>query len=597
MESSNSSAWALQGVALSKKMTALRVSRLVAALALGFTAWGAAQAAQPDEWAKGRLLVMPRAGLSDAEFGKVLGPHGGKAQRLGASNLHIVHLAPGKSETAVLALLAHHPQLKFAELDFKVSPQFAANDPYLGSQWHIPKVGAPSAWDLAQGVGVTIAILDSGVLPTHPDLVQVPGWNAYDNSSTTSDTLGHGTAVAGVAAGAMNNGIGVAGIAGAARILPIRITDSAGNGYVSAVASGVTYAADHGARVANCSWAPLYNSPSIQSAGTYLKSKGGLLVVAAGNSGANDGSPATSSMIPVSATDGSDLRASWSSFGNYVAVAAPGVGIWSTSADGAYRSVSGTSFASPLTAGVVALMMSANPALGSAQIESLLYASAVDLGAAGRDIYFGWGRVDAYAAVQAAKAAVGADTQAPAVAVSSPVSGSTVSGLVAVDVAASDNVGVTRVDLRVNGNTVASDSVAPYQFSWNSSQSPNGSASLSAVAYDATGNSKTSTAVSVNVANAVAADTTPPLVTISKPANGSKVSGNLLVSVLASDNAGAAGIRQALYIDGALVASASGASLSFKWNTTKVAVGAHSLKAVAADAAGNMATMSISVRR
>ena len=597
MESSNSSAWALQGVALSKKMTALRVSRLVAALALGFTAWGAAQAAQPDEWAKGRLLVMPRAGLSDAEFGKVLGPHGGKAQRLGASNLHIVHLAPGKSETAVLALLAHHPQLKFAELDFKVSPQFAANDPYLGSQWHIPKVGAPSAWDLAQGVGVTIAILDSGVLPTHPDLVQVPGWNAYDNSSTTSDTLGHGTAVAGVAAGAMNNGIGVAGIAGAARILPIRITDSAGNGYVSAVASGVTYAADHGARVANCSWAPLYNSPSIQSAGTYLKSKGGLLVVAAGNSGANDGSPATSSMIPVSATDGSDLRASWSSFGNYVAVAAPGVGIWSTSADGAYRSVSGTSFASPLTAGVVALMMSANPALGSAQIESLLYASAVDLGAAGRDIYFGWGRVDAYAAVQAAKAAVGADTQAPAVAVSSPVSGSTVSGLVAVDVAASDNVGVTRVDLRVNGNTVASDSVAPYQFSWNSSQSPNGSASLSAVAYDATGNSKTSTAVSVNVANAVAADTTPPLVTISKPANGSKVSGNLLVSVLASDNAGAAGIRQALYIDGALVASASGARLSFKWNTTKVAVGAHSLKAVAADAAGNMATMSISVRR
>lgn len=572
-----------------------RVSQLVAALAIGLAACGHAQAAAADEWAKGRLLVMQRAGLEAAELNKLLKPHGGVATRIGQSDLHIVQLPATASETAVLAQLAHHPHLKFAELDRRVASVLVSNDPYLGSEWHLAKINAAAAWDVSQGAGVTIAILDTGVLPGHADLVQVTGWNFVDNNNNTADVQGHGTSVAGAAAAITNNGVGVAGVAGGARIMPIRVADASGYAYYSTIASGVTYAADNGARVVNASFSGVYASSSIQSAGNYLKSKGGLLVVAAGNSGANDGSPQTSAMIPVSATDGSDLMASWSSYGSYVAVAAPGVGIWTTSSDGSYRSASGTSFASPITAGVVALMMAAKPTLSSGQVESLLYSTSLDLGAAGRDIYFGYGRVDAAAAVRAATAVVAADTQAPTATIAAPLASSSVSGLAAVDVSASDNVGVSKVILKVNGIDVATDTVGPFQFSWDTSKVANGMANLVAVAYDAAGNSKTSATVSVNVANNVVADTTAPVVAIVNPSNGSRVSGMVAVGVSASDSAGSSTLQQTLYIDGKLVASGTGASLSYSWNTRKASAGTHTLQAVAQDAAGNKTTASIQV--
>jgi subtilisin family serine protease len=550
-------------------------------------------------FAKGRLLVLPRAGLAEAQLDRILKPHGGKARRVGNSELRIVDLPGNASETAVLNLLAHNPHLKFVELDQRVAPDLVSNDPYLGSQWHVPRIGADLAWDASQGSGVTIAIIDSGVLPSHPDLAArlVPGWNFYSNNADTSDAYGHGTAVAGSAAAATNNGAGVAGVAGAARIMPIRVSDSTGYAYFSTIAQGVTFAADNGARVANASFASLHTSASVQSAAQYLKSKGGLLVVSAGNTGANDGAGSNSTMIPVSATDGNDALASWSSFGNYVAVAAPGVGIWTTSADGTYRSASGTSFAAPITAGVVALMMATKPTLSATQVESLLYSTALDLGSAGRDIYFGHGRVNAAAAVAAAAAATAQDTQAPSAAITSPAGGSSVSGLVSIDASASDNVGVSRVELRVNGSTVASDTAAPYQFSWDSASVANGQVSLQAYAFDAAGNSAGSTVVKVNVANGVVADTTAPTVTIANPADGSRVSGNVAVTVNATDNAGAAGLKQALYINGKLRASANGGSLSFNWNTRKEAAGSYTVQAVAQDAAGNTSSRSVTVTK
>jgi hypothetical protein len=302
----------------------------------------------------------------------------------------------------------------------------------------------------------------------------------------------------------------------------------------------------------------------------------------------------------VSATDANDALASWSSFGSYVALAAPGVGIWTTSADGTYRSASGTSFSAPITAGAIALLMSVRPDLTASQIESTLYSTAVDLGAAGRDIYFGYGRIDTAAAVAAAVAAPvapAADTQAPSVSISAPLGSSSVSGLTAVNVSASDNVGVTKVVLQVNGSTVATDTASPYQFSWDTTKLANGMANLVAVAYDAAGNSKASAAVSVNVANAVVADTTPPVVAIQSPANGAKVSGNVSISTAASDNNGTATLKQTLFLNGAQVASGTGGTLSYSWNTRKAASGTYTIQAVAQDAAGNKTTTSIQVTR
>jgi len=568
---------------------------------------GAPAAAKALEYAKSRILIAPRAGLAPAELAKILASYGGKAAKMGQSNLYVVELPANAAAPSVVEQLGRHQHIKFAELDRRIKVAMVPNDPYFGSEWHLNKVGAPTAWNTTQGSGVTIAVLDSGVDGAHPDLVPnlVAGYNFYDNNTNTADVCGHGTAVAGTAAAASNNSIGVAGVAGQAKIMPIRVayydaTSGSCYAYTSTIASGITYAADHGARIANISYGPLAGSTTIQNAAQYMKSKGGLVIVSAGNDGINENITPTTTMIPVSATDTNDVITSWSSYGSFVAVAAPGAGIWTTSKGGIYQAWSGTSFSSPLTAGVVGLMMAANPALDGSQVESLLYSTAVDLGSAGRDIYYGYGRVNAGAAVQAAVAATSTvDTQAPTASISAPLASSTVSGLVPVNVSAADNVGVSRVELQVNGSTVATDTASPFSFSWNSTGVPNGMANLVAVAYDAAGNAGASATVAVNVANStttVATDTTPPVVAITNPVAGA-VSGTVAVSVNASDNSGAAGISQQLFIDGVLKAKTTGAMLSYNWNTRKIALGSHTVKAVAKDAAGNTSTASVTVTR
>lgn len=554
-------------------------------------------------YAKGRIVVMPRPGLAEGNLGKMLAEHGGKAKRMGQSNLFVVELPATASERAVVERLAHNPHLKFAELDYREPASLATNDPYLGSEWHIAKIGTPAAWDVTQGAGVTIAILDSGVDGAHPDLAGrlVAGWNFYDNNSNTTDVYGHGTKTAGAAAAANDNGIGVASVAGQAKIMPLRVTDLSGAGYSSMIANGLIYAADRGVRVASISFANMPIRSAVVSAAQYMKEKNGLVFVAAGNNGINENFTPTTSLIPVSGTDTNDLLASWSSYGNFVALSAPGVSIYTTTSGGGYGAVSGTSFSSPVTAGVAALVMSAAPTLSSAKIETLLYSSALDLGAPGRDAYFGYGRVNAGGAVQAALGAATtapADTTPPTASISAPLASASVNGLVSVNVSASDNVGVSRVVLTVNGATVATDTAAPYGFSWDSSTVANGVANLVVSVYDAVGNASASAPVAVNVANATAntpTDTTPPAVAMLTPSNGSAAANSVSISTNASDDSGAAGITQSLYIDGALKASATGSSLSYKWNSRRATAGAHTLQIIARDRAGNTASRSVQV--
>ncbi len=585
------------------------------------------QARATETWAPGRLLLQPRAGLPAKALENILKEHKGRAKKIGQSDLYVVEV-PATYEAYAVEKLKNHPHLKFAELDWALPPALIPNDPIFNPTqdkgWHLDAIGAPPTWDITRGAGVTIAILDSGVWSAHPDLAanMVPGWNFFNNDADTSDVMTHGTLVAGAAAAVTNNGIGVAAVAGDAKIMPMRVTDLNGYGYPTAISQSLIWAADRGARVANASFGGLSHYASVTSAAQYFKDKGGLVTTSAGNSGALETYPATTSMIYVAATDkirsGADeVRTSWSSYGDYVSMAAPGSIIYSTCSSTCtlttydattgtsyttstlYTFSAGTSFSAPITGGVIALMMSANPKLSPNEIEKLLFTTAKDLGDPGRDIYYGYGRVDAAAAVQAAKNAVPfVDTTAPTVSLTNPIAGATVSGLVPVDVTASDDLAVSRVELRVNGTTVAIDTTSPFGFSWDSAGAPNGINTLVAHAFDAAGNTTASSSVSVNVANAIStptADTTPPVVFIVNPVAGN-VSGSVTITANASDNSSAAGITLSIYIDNKLKASGTGGTLSTSWNTSKgVKTGNHTIRVDAVDKAGNRSSASVSV--
>lgn len=548
-----------------------------------------------DKWVKGRILVQPRAGVNDQQVAQILSAQGGKTvSKIAAINVHIVQLPLNINEKAIAALLAKNPQLEFAEVDSLLAPIQLTDDPYYSSQWHLPKINAPAAWDNSTGSGVIIAILDTGVDVTHPDLAarMVPGYNFYANNTNITDVYGHGTKCAGTAAAIGNNTIGTAGAAWNAQIMPLKISGDDGYGSYSAMASGLTWAADRGARVASISYM-ISGSSTVISAAQYFQNKGGVVVTSGGNSGAFNATLANDALVSVSATDSGDNRAGWSTYGDYIDIAAPGVGIWTTTAGGGYGAPSGTSFSSPLTAGVVALMFSANPNLTPTQAKSLLYSTAFDLGTTGWDQYYGHGRVDAAAAVLAAKNAIAADTQAPSVSITSPQNGAVLIGTATVNVTATDNIGVVRVDLFLGGNLVSSDTLAPFSFSLDTLSRADGNYNLVAQAYDATGNMGNSSPVTISIDNVV--DTIAPIVTISNPVSGATVKGNVSIKASATDNEAVKSMS--IIIDGVTKATSSTGSITYTWNTRKVSAGTHTIQVNAVDASGNVGTKIIQVKK
>ena len=541
-------------------------------------------------WAKGRLLVAPRAGLSALEFDKVLKSVNGRSQaHLKKLNVHIVSLPAGVSEVAMMQALKANRKLKYVELDMAVNHAASVSDPSFSSSWALPKIQAPVAWDSANGSGVIIAILDTGVDGAHPDLVanMVPGWNTYDNNADTADVYGHGTSVSGTAAMVANNGAGSAGVAWGAKIMPVRVSSLDGYGYYSTISQGLNWAADNGARVANISYG-VSGSAAVQSAAEYFRSKGGVVAVSAGNSGVQEAIAANDMLLSISATDSNDVRPSWSSYGSYVDLAAPGVSIYTPTRGGGYAYVSGTSFSSPITAGTIALMMSANNKLTPADVDRILKSTAADLGTAGYDEYYGEGRIDAARAVSAARNLIAADTQAPIISITSPTGGK-VTGIVPVDVSYSDNVGVTRAELYVNGNKVAMDEVGPFAFVWDTAAYSDGAYTLSARAYDAVGNMGSSSGVSVTIGN----DTVAPVISSFNLVDGMNVSPKQIISATATDNQKVS--KMSLSIDGQEVAIAYGSSISYNWNTRRLAKGPHTVTLRVWDSAGNVVSKTVTV--
>jgi subtilisin family serine protease len=551
-------------------------------LAMLFVAAGASAAPRV---VADRILMKPRADTDDRLRDLIAGLGASEVERIVQIDVRILKV-PSAQRDRILQALARSPVVEFAEADEIMAPGFTPNDPSYRNQWHHAKITTPTAWDATPGdPRVIVAICDTGVDSAHPDLAAniVPGWNFYDNNANTSDVYGHGTKVAGVVAAAGNNGIGVAGVAFQCRIMPLRISALDGSASTSAMAKAVTYAADHGARVANISYMATKSS-TVTTAAKYLESKGGVLTISSGNYSTFDAAEDNPHVLTVSATTSSDGLASFSNTGNNVDLAAPGSGIYTTARAGAYTSVSGTSFSAPCVAGVVALVLSANPMLTGQQAQSILKAAADDLGASGWDPQYGYGRVNASRAVAAALSGGDApDLIPPQVTIESPADGAIVSGVVAVIAPATDNVGVVRLDLYLDGALAAQTSDPTDVFLWNTAGVSGGMHAIQVAARDAAGNVARA-GVMVQVANLP--DMTAPSAQILSPADSTVVSRNVKVTVLAEDDVEVT--RLELYVNGVLLQSTSGSSLTCNWNTSKLPRGTHVLHALAEDAAGNL---------
>ena len=452
--------------------------------------------------ANDHILVKFKNSVAWEKRDEVLASHGLTMLReIKQIGVRVVKVPEGKTpEDLIYELkLSEGGNLEFAEVDALVAPTYLPNDPSYGSEWHHATNNSSGAWDIAKGAGVIIAILDTGTDCTHPDLIDncVAGWNVVSNNNDTTDIYGHGTKTAGTAAEVGDNITGGVGVSYLSKIMPIRITNDSAQGIASwsAVASGITYAADHGARVVSNSYQSS-DSLTVQSSASYLRSKGGLFVASAGNAGTLLTAANPSMVITVGATDSSNTKTSWSNYGAEIDVTAPGAGIFTTTLGGGYGAVSGTSFSAPATAGLLALEFSANPKLTPDQAESILESTAVDLGTSGWDEIYGWGRIDAAAAVAAAASTTGAiDTLAPSTPTNLSANAPDSAHVNLSWTASTDNVGVTGYKIFKNGSQLTTVTGTTYA---DTAVSPSTSYAYVVQATDAAGNlSSTSTTVNV----------------------------------------------------------------------------------------------------
>lgn len=445
----------------------------------------------------------------------------GKISKIGVTHLQV----PPQAGLALLQHLHKRSDVEFAEFDSVVQTFLQPDDPYYSTmfasshygnvdQWGPAAVSAPAAWDSTMGdPNLVIAIVDTGVDDTHPDLAsKIVGEYSFVGRSA-KDGFGHGTNVAGIAAAATNNNVGIAGMCPNCSLLSVKVLNDQGSGYMSDVASGITYAASQGARVISLSLGGSGRSETLHSALAYAVANNALPVCAMGNSGSSSNTPEPAywhDCLSVIATDQNGAKASFSNSGMKADVAAPGVAILSTmptypvtlTTSYGYRTnydaLSGTSMATLMVAGIAGLVLSKNPSLTPTQVAGIIMASSGDGVSWNPNLAFGV--VNAFKAVSSA---VHSDYVAPVANLISPAEGATVSGLVAFQAAPTDNTTVHHLDFVQNGTrfmqvlTGASSTsgtrknavtTPAWTASWPSTTVFNGPITVSASAVDVFGN-------------------------------------------------------------------------------------------------------------
>ncbi len=326
----------------------------------------------------GFLAALPMAALGQDEIRVIVGfngrpdratfeRHGGRSASEGSG------FVAGDISARQLASLRRDARVAYVEPDF-IATRSAQSTP-----WGVARVKAPLPGSTNTGGGVRVAILDTGIDRNHPDLAgQVADDASNQTTSPAADVDGHGTHVSGTVAAA-NNDIGVIGVAFGAQVVAVKVLDDTGSGYYSWIASGITWAAAHNCKVINMSLGGSSGSTALQTAVNNASSTL-TICAAAGNAGTTRAQyPAYySGCIAVVAVDSADKRASFSTYGSWTDISAPGVGILSTTGynpavpDSGYASWNGTSMATPHVAGAAALVWASSYGSSPSSVRSRL---------------------------------------------------------------------------------------------------------------------------------------------------------------------------------------------------------------------------------
>jgi len=377
----------------------------------------------------GELLVKFKDGISVKAATSIHSYFGVSQIREGyEGSYQIIEVPPGK-EKEIAEAYSKRPEVEYAEPNYYLSAYFTPNDEFYPLQWNLPLINLPDAWDLSTGDDVKIAVVDSGVNPFGIDgfgkLFKnrvLPGYNAILGIPGGFDFGNHGTRVAGVIGQETNNITGVAGIAYGAKILPVKATCFSGEALICWIVNGIRWATNHKADIINVSLGTSYRSQALEDAINYAYEKGVAVVAAAGNDSNDEVAypAAFEHCIAVGAVRYDKELTYYSNYGDALDLVAPGGDLdvdqngdgyrdgifqesferfWFIFLDWNYCYSAGTSVASPHVAGVAALVKSLHPEYGPDKIRQVLQDTAEDLGDAGWDDKYGYGLVDAYAAV------------------------------------------------------------------------------------------------------------------------------------------------------------------------------------------------------
>lgn len=342
--------------------------------------------------------------------------------------LYRMTVREGLSAAQAAERMSADPRVLYAEPDYIAEAALVPNDTHYASQWGLEKINAPAAWDSTTGSAeVIIAVIDSGIDPEHPDLAgklwtnpgetanaidddsngklnDLHGWNFLGANNDLTDTNGHGTQVTGVIAAASNNGQGIAGVCWGCKIMPLKVMSAGGVANYSDIVRAVDYAVEKGADVINISLGGYSASQALKEAIDAAVAANIMVVAGAGNDNvATLFYPAAyDEVLAVAATTQTDQHSSFSNFGGWVDVSAPGEAIRTTFDGGDYGDGSGTSLSAPFVSGLAGLIRSRWPLWNQAMVKNqvLRTADAIDAANPGMAGQLGTGRINAQAAMQ-----------------------------------------------------------------------------------------------------------------------------------------------------------------------------------------------------